>query len=89
MSDWDEAGCAEVAERAAELALGVLLGHERARILAHLDRCGKCQEDVRQLTVTADALLELLPGSEPPLGFESRVLALIRRWPCPGRFAGI
>ncbi|HEX8008294.1 MAG TPA: zf-HC2 domain-containing protein, partial [Trebonia sp.] len=36
----NEMGCAWVADAAAELALGVLPGRERAGVLAHLDGCG-------------------------------------------------
>jgi anti-sigma factor RsiW len=75
MSELNEMGCAGVADAAAELALGVLPGGERARVLAHLGGCGACRENVRQLTMTGEALLGLLPGSEPPLGFETGVTA--------------
>ncbi|MCW2936629.1 MAG: hypothetical protein JWM19_7591 [Actinomycetia bacterium] len=66
--------CAGLAEVAAELALGVLTGRERAQAIAHLDRCDACGEDVRQLMATSEGLLALLPESEPPAGFETRVL---------------
>jgi len=38
MSEQNEMGCAEFADAAAELALGVLTGRERARALAHHQR---------------------------------------------------
>ncbi|MDQ0687212.1 hypothetical protein QFZ56_006175 [Streptomyces achromogenes] len=56
-----------------ELALGILPGQERAEAIAHLDRCPTCREHVEQLTLVGDGLLSLLPGSEPPVGFETRV----------------
>ena len=74
MSEVNEMGCAEFADAAAELALGVLTGRERARALAHLDQCEACRENVRQLTVTGEELVGLLPAIEPPAGFETRVL---------------
>jgi hypothetical protein len=74
MSEVNEMGCAEFAEAGAELALGVLTGRERARALAHLDRCDACRENVRQLTVTGEELVGLLPAIEPPAGFETRVM---------------
>jgi hypothetical protein len=77
MSEFDEMNCVEVDGAAAELALGVLTGAERARVLAHLGWCRPCQEEVCQLAMTADALLQLLPGCEPPAGFETEVLARI------------
>jgi hypothetical protein len=75
MSELNDMTCAELADVAAELALGVLTGRERASAIAHLDNCEACREDVRQLMVTGEQLLELLPFAEPPAGFETRVLA--------------
>jgi hypothetical protein len=74
MSTRDDMTCAQVHDMSAELALGVLLGRQRAAALAHLERCKACREDVRQLMVTGGQLLELLPPAEPPAGFETRVL---------------
>jgi hypothetical protein len=74
MSEVNEMGCAEFADAAAELALGVLTGRERARALEHLDHCQACREHVRQLTVTGEELVGLLPAIEPPAGFETRVM---------------
>jgi anti-sigma-K factor RskA len=70
----DDMSCDEFAEVAAELALGVLTGRERAQALAHLDGCESCREQVRELSMAGDELLALLPPAEPPAGFESRVL---------------
>ena len=75
MSELDEMNCDEMDDLAAELALGVLTGRERAQAITHLDRCDACRENVRQLTETGEGLLGLLPSSEPPAGFESRVAA--------------
>ena len=88
MSELNEMGCAEFAGAAAELALGVLTGRERARALAHLDWCDTCRENVRQLTVTSEELVGLLPAIEPPAGFETRVmerLGLATPAPAPAR----
>jgi hypothetical protein len=74
MSEPNDMTCAELADVAAELALGVLTGRERAMAVAHLDECDACREDVRQLMATGEQLLELLPSAEPPAGFETRVL---------------
>ncbi|OLZ72931.1 hypothetical protein AV521_08215 [Streptomyces sp. IMTB 2501] len=68
-----DVNCDRLREIAAELALGVLPGRERADAVAHLDRCADCREYVRQLTLVGDRLIGLLPDSEPPLGFETRV----------------
>jgi hypothetical protein len=65
--------CEKLREIGAELALGVLPARERAGAVAHLDRCADCREYVQQLTLVGDRLIGLLPGSEPPVGFETRV----------------
>jgi Family of unknown function (DUF6529) len=57
---------------AAELALGVLTGRERAQAIMHLDRCGTCRERIRDLAVTGEELSGLLPGREPPARCASR-----------------
>jgi len=62
-------------ELAPELALDVLTGYERATAQAHLGMCPQCREYVSSLTQIGDRLLTLVPGVEPPVGFEDRVLA--------------
>jgi hypothetical protein len=74
MSEMSEMSCREFQDAAAELALGVLTGRERAQAMAHLEHCEACRESVRQLTLTGEGLLGLLPSIEPPAGFETRVL---------------
>jgi len=74
MNEMNEMTCRELHDVAAELALGVLTGRERAQAIAHLDHCEACRENVRQLTMTGEGLLGLLPAMEPPVGFETRVL---------------
>ncbi|MFF7355344.1 MULTISPECIES: anti-sigma factor family protein [Streptomyces] len=69
-SDWN---CDKLREIGAELALGVLCGSERAEAVAHLDGCADCREYIRQLTLVGDRLIGLLPDSDPPPGFETRV----------------
>ncbi|GAA2917723.1 hypothetical protein [Streptomyces mexicanus] len=65
--------CEKLREIGPELALGVLPGRERAGAVEHLERCADCRERIRQLTEVGDRLIGLLPGSEPPVGFETRV----------------
>jgi hypothetical protein len=80
--------CAEVRELAPELALGILSGAERAEVLLHVNGCARCQAYVAELTEAADAIPQLAPEAEPPVGFESRVLRRLdegerrtrRRW---------
>jgi hypothetical protein len=88
MSELNSMSCAEFSDSAAELALGVLTGRERAEALAHLDHCEACRERVRQLTATGEQMLGLLPTAEPPAGFETRVmdrLGLVAPAPQPVR----
>jgi Putative zinc-finger len=63
-----------VDEIAAELALGVVDGEERARALEHLAGCPDCRRTVEELSEVADGLLLLAPSREVPIGFESRAL---------------
>ena len=91
MSELHGMSCAEFHDSAAELALGVLTGRERAEALAHLDHCEACREHVRQLTMTGEQMLGLLPTAEPPAGFETRVmdrLGLAASAPRPLRHRG-
>jgi hypothetical protein len=59
----------------AELATGAVAGAERARALHHVVACGRCLQELSQLSRAADELLTLAPGQEPPAGFESSVIA--------------
>jgi anti-sigma-K factor RskA len=74
MSELNSMSCAEFHDSAAELALGVLTGRERAEALTHLDHCEACREHVRQLATIGEEVLGLLPFAEPPAGFETRVM---------------
>lgn len=65
--------CEKLRDVGAELALGVLPARERAGAVAHLEQCADCREYVAELTQTGDRLIGLLPCSEPPVGFETRV----------------
>jgi hypothetical protein len=77
MNEMNEMGCDGFADVAAELALGVLTGRERAQALMHLEQCDACRESVRHLTMTGEELVGLLPAIEPPAGFETRVMERI------------
>jgi hypothetical protein len=67
--------CEEVRALAPELALGIADGKERAEALAHLASCAACRTYLSELTDVADDLLAITPSEEPPVGFETRVLA--------------
>ena len=70
-----ELTCARMRELAPELALEVLTGYERATAQRHLGTCQQCREYVASLTQIGDRMLTLVPGVEPPVGFEDTVLA--------------
>ena len=69
--------CAELEDMAAELAVDALSGPERATAVAHLKACARCRGLVDDLASTADRLLLLVPPTEPPVGFETRVAAQV------------
>jgi hypothetical protein len=69
--------CAQVRELAAELALGVADGEERALVLEHVASCPECRHELERMSGVADELLALAPEEEPPLGFELGVLRRI------------
>jgi hypothetical protein len=69
-------------ELAADVALDIADGEQRADALRHLAGCAECRRLVEQLSEVADELLMLAPVQEPPPGFESRVL---ERLGMPGR----
>ena len=78
--------CEPVREIAAELALGIADGEDRARALDHLADCPACRARLERLSAVADELLLLAPASEPSAGFESRVAETMRP---PRRRAGL
>ena len=74
-----ELTCAAVQSLAAEVALNITSGEERAKVLSHLASCSECRGLVEDMSRTADSLLLLAPQVEPPIGFESRVIARVGR----------
>jgi hypothetical protein len=71
--DVRERGCEEYGDELAELALGVLTGRDRARVLSHVESCPRCAEELEDLSRTADSVVQAAPEMEPPLGFEVRL----------------
>ena len=63
MSEMD---CAAFQDAAAELALGILTGPDRAAALKHMERCASCQAEVASLAAAADRLLDLVPARGAP-----------------------
>jgi putative zinc finger protein len=77
--------CAQVNEAAAEFALGILPPDERESVEAHLQRCPACRLEVESMQSVGTQLLDLVPGTEPPLGFDRRVLSRVKPAPSPMR----
>jgi len=84
MRELTEMECGELAGVAAELGLGVLTGRERAEALAHLDRCQACRDSVRQLAMTGEDFLGLLPARQPRARIRDPGAGTDRPG-CPGR----
>ncbi|MDQ2729317.1 MAG: zf-HC2 domain-containing protein [Actinomycetota bacterium] len=72
-----EPTCEEFNDLAAELALGILDGRDRAEAIAHLERCPNCHQELLLMGDLADRIVALTPSAEPPAGFETRVLAAL------------
>ena len=74
MSDeLSEKGCDAYVDDLAELALGALTGRPRAQALSHVESCPQCAEELEQLSRVADAIVQVAPEVEPPVGFEVRL----------------
>ncbi len=71
--DMREHGCAAHQDDLSELALGVLTGRDRARVLVHVESCPGCAEELEHLSRAADAVVQVAPEVEPPMGFEVRL----------------
>ena len=68
-----DVSCHDVRWLAAEFALGVLPGDERAAVLAHLERCAPCRAEVDELASAADEVLLAAPTEAPSPDFAERV----------------
>jgi len=67
--------CQDFDRDVAELALGILAEPHHACLLDHVATCARCRLELDSMTLAADRLLVVVPGAEPPPGFESRALA--------------
>jgi hypothetical protein len=78
MKDTRRLTCTEIMELAPDAALDLLDGAQRAAVVAHLDECATCRAAVVDLLDVADLTLLLVPDSQPPVGFEDRVLDALK-----------
>lgn len=65
--------CEVIADELMELALGTLSGRRRSDVLDHVGQCQLCSAELDQLSTVVEALQQLAPRVQPPLGFEARV----------------
>jgi hypothetical protein len=75
------AQCDEFEDDLAVLAIGALTGHERSRVLGHLEGCPYCAAQLDELSEAADRLTTLVPEATPPAGFSGRTMAMVRAEP--------
>ncbi|HEV3188110.1 MAG TPA: zf-HC2 domain-containing protein [Acidimicrobiales bacterium] len=75
MSDHIEGptSCEEFQEDLTAIALGTLSGRRRSEVLRHVENCPQCAAELEQLSMVADAVLQLAPEEDPPVGFELRL----------------
>src|ERR1700752_1608326 len=66
--------CEEIRELAADVALEIADGEQRAEVLRHISTCAECRSLIDELSEVTDELLMLAPVEGPPVGLESRVV---------------
>ncbi|MGH8987260.1 MAG: hypothetical protein ACRDXC_01505 [Acidimicrobiales bacterium] len=72
-----ELSCGECLELCPDVALGIAEAEERAAVLAHVERCRACREELTSSSDVADILCVLVPAADPPDGFATRVVDAI------------
>ena len=65
--------CEAFADELIELALGTSSGRRRSEVLEHLASCPSCRAETEQYSLVAEAVQQLAPPVQPPLGFEMRL----------------
>ncbi len=68
-----EVSCAELRDLAAEAALDLLPGDQRALVFEHLEHCAACRSLVEGYVRATDALLVSLPPAEVPHELSTRL----------------
>jgi hypothetical protein len=74
-----ELSCAQCAELLPDVALDIADARDRAGVLAHVEQCRSCRDELATLSGVADRLYVLVPPVEPSHGFATRVVASISR----------
>lgn len=73
--------CEQVRPDATEYALGILPADDAGRVSAHLLRCHACRREIDEIRRIGEQLLDLVPDTEPPLGFDQKVLSTLHSSP--------
>jgi predicted anti-sigma-YlaC factor YlaD len=73
----NELSCSAVSDLAAEAALDVLPGDERALVFEHLEHCAACRSLVESYVRAADALLVALPQADVPEELSTRLRSAV------------
>lgn len=73
----NELSCSAVSDLAAEAALDVLPGDERALVFEHLEHCAACLRLVESYVRAADALLVSLPQADVPEELSTRLRSAV------------
>jgi predicted anti-sigma-YlaC factor YlaD len=73
----NEMSCAAVRDLAAEAALDVLPGDERALVFEHLEHCAACRSLVESYVRAADELLVSLPQADVPAELAMRLRSAV------------
>jgi hypothetical protein len=71
----DDPADAHLGDAVVELVLGTVDADRRATMASHVLRCAACRREYDELAETVEALLPGVPATQPPLGFDERVLA--------------
>jgi hypothetical protein len=74
-------GDAHLGDDVVELVLGTVDGARRTALAAHVLVCAACRREYDELLETVERLLPAVPATQPPLGFDERVLTAL----APGR----
>jgi hypothetical protein len=74
-----ELSCAECAELCPDVSLGIADAQDRASVLAHVESCRSCRDELDTLSGVVDLLGEMVPPVEPRAGFSSRVVSSLPR----------
>jgi anti-sigma-K factor RskA len=71
--------CIEIESELPALALGALDAEERAFVMAHVDICARCREQLAAHMSVADGLMRAVPPRVPPPGLKQALMARVQQ----------